>query len=440
MPRCHRLAPLLLLAAAVAAPAAPDVDEFARLVEGDETQRAWEYAQAHRDGLEGDPEFDLLYGIAAVEAGHPREAVFALRRVLAVRPGHGRARVALARAHFDAGNDLLARRELERLLASNPPEPLRAAAERYLWAVQGRASRYRTVVSGHLAFGGGHDSNVNSATSLESVDSPDGTLRIDEQGREQADDFVRLAGRLRIEHPLTPGIGGFASLAGERRYHDETDQLELGSALLRAGLRTRGDRTRASLGLHAQAVELDGAAYRDMSGLDADLRWALSETRVLGLSARYSRLDYDDRDESDADLVELGARATSGWRLPLRPVLSVSLSLGEERARRDTAEARARTERDLYGAGAVLRFQPASRWRLSGRLHYQRSEYAAVDPLFDERREDDYHSARLQLEWRTHPDRRVQLRLTRVDNDSNLDLHDHEREVAELRLRHDFRH
>ena len=46
-----------------------------------------QYAQAYTLGqaslfdLEGDPEFDFLYGLAALESGRPDEAVFAFERI-----------------------------------------------------------------------------------------------------------------------------------------------------------------------------------------------------------------------------------------------------------------------------------------------------------------------------------------------------------------------
>lgn len=435
----YRMAPILLLLVAGGALSAPDAGELARLVNAGEMERAWAYARAHRAELEGEPAFDLHYGIAALETGHPQEAVFALRRVLAARPGHGRARVALARAYFEAGNDLLARREFERILASDPPAPLRAAAERYLRALDRRAGRYRTVLSGHFEFGAGHDSNVNSATTLDSVDSPDGTLLIDERGQEQADDFARVGGAARVDHPLTPDLGAFAAFGFERRYLDEHDAFEIGSTLLRAGLIARGDSTRSSLGLHGQRVRVGGEAYRDMGGIDGNVRHALSDRHVIGLSGRYSQLDYETLQDRDSDLWELDLRTTLLWSVPLRPVASFSLLVGEERARRDTAEARGGTERDLHGAGGELRLRLAPRWELGGEVHYRHSRYAGPDPVFDERREDDYYSARLLLEWRMRPAWRLQLRLTRAVNESNLDFHDHERDVAELLLRRAFR-
>ena len=57
-----------------------------RLLEPLESQRA------------GDPEYDYLLGIAALDSGERERAVFALERVLAVNPNHAQARAEIARA------------------------------------------------------------------------------------------------------------------------------------------------------------------------------------------------------------------------------------------------------------------------------------------------------------------------------------------------------
>lgn len=417
---------------------AHDPERLARLVNTGEMAQAWELALEHRPEHEGEPAFDLYYGIAAVGTGHPHEAVHALRRLLALRPGLDRARVALARAHFEMGNDLLARQEFERVLVGDPSEPVRAAIERYLHALDRRADRYRTAVSGYIEVGGGHDSNVNSASSIDSVNTILGPRPIDERGQEQADDFGRVAGVVHIAHPLTPDLGAFVSLAGERRYHDTHDEFEIGSTLLRTGLATSGDRTRTTMAVHGQRLYVDGEGYREMAGIDADLRYAVSDLQVIELAGRYSQLEYDTLPDRDSDLWELSARTTVLWQVPLRPTASVSMSYGEERARRDTEAALAGTQRDLYGAGGDLRLHLARAWMLGGEINYRHSRYDGVDPLFGERREDDYYSARLLLEWRPRQAWRVQLRMTRAVNDSNLEFHEHERDVAELRVRHDF--
>ena len=80
--------------------------------------------------LAGNPLFDYLYGVAALDTGRLSNAIFALQRALAVSPSFSGARLELARAHYDAGNPSLARPLFERLLEEDPPDGVRAVVAR----------------------------------------------------------------------------------------------------------------------------------------------------------------------------------------------------------------------------------------------------------------------------------------------------------------------
>ena len=45
--------------------------------------------------------FDYLLGVAALDNGYISEAIFSLRRAIAVEPGFSGARMELARAYFE---------------------------------------------------------------------------------------------------------------------------------------------------------------------------------------------------------------------------------------------------------------------------------------------------------------------------------------------------
>ena len=79
---------LFLLVFSSLAPAAlaqlpPPNAQLNELVSSGQYQRAWEIANANVEMWEGDTQFDLLYGIAALESGRPNEAVYALQRAVA---------------------------------------------------------------------------------------------------------------------------------------------------------------------------------------------------------------------------------------------------------------------------------------------------------------------------------------------------------------------
>jgi tetratricopeptide (TPR) repeat protein len=94
------------------------------LIAASDFQQAFEMGEANLEEWEGDPEFDFLYGLAALESGNPNESVFALERVVTVSEDgvlRGRARLELARAYFVTNNLSASENLFNQVLASNPP-------------------------------------------------------------------------------------------------------------------------------------------------------------------------------------------------------------------------------------------------------------------------------------------------------------------------------
>lgn len=448
-PLCELLLALLIAFASTApAQAAPVLNSLERLLARKDYAAAYELAREHRGVHEGEPRFDYYYARAALEVGELGEAVFALRRVLAVHPASTRGRVLLARARYQQGQGRLARQAFERVLARDPPAPLRARIEHYLYALDRRAERYTTSLTGYLELGGGHDSNATTATDADAIELADRTIisgSLDDGAREQSDDFARIAGLLRLSHPLRPGLNLFAQLDGERRYLDEWTGFETGHVQLRAGTVLRGERTRTVVTARMRRFDVDGRHFRDTTGLDASLRYTLSEVQVVQVALGYARLRHDDAADrvQDSDLATLVLGITRLWRAPLRPAVSLYALAGDEEAHReapteDERDQRANADRTLYGLGAHLRLMLTSRWSLHGALRQRRSDYTFVAPTFGKRRQDDYAKATLALRWQPAPRWRAQAALSHTDNDSNIDFYAYERDVAELSLRYQF--
>ncbi|HEY5716878.1 MAG TPA: hypothetical protein VIS52_00170, partial [Motiliproteus sp.] len=151
-----------LLAGAVHASAL--TDQLNRLVANGEMEQAYREASPHQQQLAGEPDYDLPYGIAAIDTGHINEGVFALERVLFLQPANHRARLEYARGLFILGEDAQARQAFNRVLdEADPPTSVREKVEQFLAAIRRRESRYSTSARGYVGLGIGHDSNINSA-------------------------------------------------------------------------------------------------------------------------------------------------------------------------------------------------------------------------------------------------------------------------------------
>ncbi len=99
------------LLAAGAAQADAVTDNARALLDKGDAKSAFALLEPLEPQRAGDPEYDFLLGLAALEVGKNTNAVFALERVLAVDPNHVRARAEIARAYLALGETKTAKQE-----------------------------------------------------------------------------------------------------------------------------------------------------------------------------------------------------------------------------------------------------------------------------------------------------------------------------------------
>lgn len=418
-----------------------DNQRLRQLVQAGRMAAAYAYASEHRPEHEGSPRFDLYYGIAAIDTGHLSEGVFALERVLVHQPGHDRARLELARGYYLLREDQRAREEFQAVLAHDPPPSVEAKVQGFLRAIRRRAGRYRTAVSGHVAAGMGYDSNVNSGPDAEEVAIFDGllNLRLDDASRETADGFGFAEVAVNVEHPLTPAWGlYFDSDARERLHAREEDfnQFGIGAS---SGLRHRGPRHNARLGVRARHLEVGGRGYQNQAGLQGDFGYRLSGVTRVSTFAQAMQLRYPDSTTRDATLWTAGLggshRFVGDWYVP---AVSLSLYGGQERPEENTQAAEAVAERDFYGASTGLRFFLHPEVTLRLRTGYRHNEYGAEQALFGKTREEDQYTALVAGDWRLRRDLRWRVALDGRRSESNIALYDYERLQVRTEIRQDF--
>ena len=96
-------------------------DRAKALLQRQDPQGAYKLLLPLESQRAGDPEYDYLLGIAALDAGDPERAVFALERVLALQPENLQARAEIGRAYLAMGEREAAKREFEAVKARQVP-------------------------------------------------------------------------------------------------------------------------------------------------------------------------------------------------------------------------------------------------------------------------------------------------------------------------------
>jgi len=134
----------------------------------EQCQQAFAIGQENLNEWEGDPNFDYIFGLAALESGNANDSVFALERVAATATDPGLralARLELARAYFVTNNLTASKNLFNAVLATNPPPNVQQNIQVFLQLIEARQNAQAPTLNWTISSVIGSDSNANSATS-----------------------------------------------------------------------------------------------------------------------------------------------------------------------------------------------------------------------------------------------------------------------------------
>lgn len=303
------LGALLALATGLAAPAAPaaedslpaDLARAGSLLTAGRAQEAWELLSPREAEAGGSPDFDYLYGIAALDTGQTGAAIDAFERVLARQPDFAGARMELARARFEAGNYPAASEQFRYLLTQSPPPATRTVIERYLRALDEGpatgAARSRFVP--YAEIGAGWDSNANASTGSDTF----GIFILNPENVETSSFFAELAGG--FQHGYAAQPDGLVLTTGRASYRLNPDADFVDQALVSLGTegRKHWGATRGTVGASGYYSWLDGSQHELGAGLDLGLArrlgpdWELASVGRAGV-VRYQQDELEVLDVS----------------------------------------------------------------------------------------------------------------------------------------------
>jgi tetratricopeptide (TPR) repeat protein len=394
---------------------------------------AWQLLSPRQRELAGNPLFDYLLGLAALDSGRIDEAATALQRVLASQPGFLGARMELARALFEQGQLPEAREQFRFLLDQDPPASTRTVIERYLSVIdrrqQPRGSEWRWAVD----LGGGYDSNANGSTAETTFLG----FTLDPRNRETSSAFFELGGSLNHTVGLSARSGLVSHLRVAHRANPDASFIDQTVGHFGSSVVFNFGQTTGSVAINGFKGWLDGRSHQHALNADLGLARRIAGDWELATVARVGRLQYarDDLHILDVDRL-LGGLALTRHNLgDVSGRLGVAVLTGREDPRRagspygnDKLGAR------LFG-GWLLRPQSS----LYAEAVWMQSRYEGVG-FFGARRIDRQLSAILGVDvqnwpavnWTVSP----QLRFT--DNDSTVSLFRYDRLEAALFVRRAF--
>lgn len=254
---------------AQAASSDPVLAQADQLLASRQSQAAYDLLAPLEDERAGDPDYDYLLGLAALETGRGGVAAFAFERCLAVDPKNGPCRVQMARTHMALGEHKAARLELEAVQGSNPPAAVEDLVARYLGTVSRLQAREKQRVGGYVQLGAGYDTNVTSMTADTLIAAPGISplpVPLATASTKQEDVFLQAEAGANIERSLSAAWTLLGDLSASARGHDDVDRFNslAGNAGLGAAWR-EGENTVVTR-LQLQDYQLDGNAFRSLYG------------------------------------------------------------------------------------------------------------------------------------------------------------------------------
>ena len=419
------------------------LDEAQGLLAAGQGEEAYALLLPELQRRAGEPDYDYLFGLAALEVGEATEAVFAFERVLLVQPDHLQARAELARAYYLMGESGAARREFETVKQEDVPPQVKETINRYLAAMDYPHDPKRARLNVYLEFGGGYDSNVNSAATTSQVLIPAaGVVPIDPLGQEQDSGIGSIEAGFRFAHPLRSNLNLYGGANAKWRLaFDETDFNQtvanglLGLHLVHGANEYRLAVLGQSFFIEGQSRVTEGDNNRNLGGVNAQWQRNLNAHNQITLYGQAAVLRYPNQHIRDADQYAGGLAWAHAFDVAGTPVALLSVFGGTED---NKTSSRPDIGRDFVGARLGGQYSINDRTTAFGAVTYQYSRYGGKDPIFMQRRTDDFVTAALGLRYAIGKNWSIRPEIGYTHNDSTLAINEFDRWQAMVFLRNDF--
>jgi tetratricopeptide (TPR) repeat protein len=452
-----RLGRMALIALAAAAPVAALADPAAlerakaALAAGNAKQAYADLAPL-QDKLSGQPEFDYLLGVSALDSGRIDDAIIAFERVLALIPNHAGAQMDLARAYYAAGSFDLAEAAFLKLKASNPPPAAQQAINNYLDAINSRKQQTRAGWTGFGELGLGYDSNITGVPQDfgAAAEQSFALVGVTPTGNSVKRDAPFFQGGMGAEYsyPVSRGWNLFAG--GELRGRAYQDERLFNSAAadVRAGaaLNSGTDQWRAQLSY--QHFDQEGDAPGDpkptndrrMAGAGLEWRHAADTKTQYGLGAQFNAVRFPTNQIEDFDQAFISASWLKSFERAGVPLLYLVGFGSYDQAKNKFDDGVTDKSKTLAGARAYFQYSltPKLQGYVGLALIHRRDEDEFARSTTVANGRDNYGEAMLGALWQFRDKCALRLQYIYSRNASNIDIYDFDRHEVSSTIRCDM--
>ena len=381
-----------------------------------------------------------MFGIAAIDSGNVTRGVFALERILAADPNNAQARVEIARAYYQLGENEAARTEFQNVLQQQPPDDAKVVINRFLSAIDkntGRATRF----AAYLGLDVGYDSNVNNATSTSSFAIPAlpgfGQFTLNGNAIEKSSGFASLSGGASFQAPFDKhnSVFGSIALSGKANYAGSASNFDTSSIDLVLGGQHKVGVDTFTLAAQSGSYSVNSQTFRRANGINAQWQHEVDEHNQASIFFQAARLVYPGQTVRDVDRYVGGAGWGHIFAGDKTPVVFVSGYAGTENIRASNVPF---LGNNLVGvrAGGQVTWTP--KLVLFSSTSYEYRDYGGHDPLFIKSRAYNQFDMTIGARYLPGHAWTIQPQLSYTNNDSNIILNNYDRLLLSVGFRHDF--
>lgn len=429
----------------------PQVLERARKLLADSNpKQAYVDLMAAQD-LVGNPEYDYLLGVAALDSNRHDEAIIAFERVLAVNPNHAGAQMDLGRAYFALGSYDLAEAAFRRLKDSNPPGPALQAINQYLEAIQVRRRESQPGWTGFTELQVGWDSNLTGVPGdFGAASQQSFNIAVDPTGNSIKRDaaFFEAQAYLEYSRPLTRGWSVFAGGGARgRAYNQESDfNILAGDVRGGAALNSGPSQWRASAGF--QHYRQEGAAPgvpkptndRNTANAVLDWRYMLDTRTQIGAAVQVSSVRFPDNKIDDFDQLFLSVSWLKSLQGRGTPLFYVTGFVTDDRAKNTFDDGVTDKSKNLAGLRAYAQYSLSPKLQLFSGLGFvfrrDKDDFARSTTV--EQGKDKFAEVSLGLIWQFQERCAVRTQWAYTRNESNINIFDFNRNEVSTAVRCDL--
>lgn len=426
--------PNIVLAQA-ASPLSDLIEKARKLHNSGELKAAYELLADKLHLYAGIPEFDYQFGIAALDAGFPGQAILALERVLLVNPNNLQARAEIARAYLATGETEAARRQFELVATQKIPAEVRRVIDIYLAGIARAEAQSGTQQFIYAEMGLGYDSNVNFGSQSSQWQLADGTA-VTPLAVSQPRSSTLLTTTVGAT-VVKPTSGNFALIYGAVLLYRSTpsahtlDQVQMD---LNLALRHRVGCHESVMQSQLQALRLDDTAFRNAVGLTGQWRCDLDPKTQVGAFVQGFEFTFPGQSVRNARRMTAGLTLSRLLDHPRQPILVANLYAGQENTRADVAQ----LDHSFHGLRLSINAKFSDGWRGYSTISWESRSFKAEEPLFGVTRADRQTEIRLGAEKELNRQWTLSPQLTFTRNASSLAPNDFRRTQATLFARYRF--